>query len=93
MKPSMKVVGQPNLKKKEKIGDHGVTPTKHFNALWVLIPVYFIFRNVKIHETVALYRKRQFATVTKCLIFKSKYIIEVRIFQVLHTAQLWLLQQ
>ena len=58
MKPWMNVVRQLNLKKKEKIGDLGVIPTNPHKAFWVLIPIYFIFRNVKIHGTVALCRKR-----------------------------------
>ena len=62
----MKVVRQQNLKKKEKIADCGVTPINPNNAFWVLTPVYFTFRNVKIHETVALFwKKKQFVTFTK----------------------------
>ena len=74
----MKVVCQINMKKKEKIGDRGVIPTNLHNAFWVLMPVYFTFRNVNIHETVALYRKKnQFAIVIKCLISRAYvYILQ-----------------
>ena len=58
MKPCMKVVCQLNLKKKEKTGNRGVIPTNPYNASWVLIPVYFTIRNVRIHETVASCRKK-----------------------------------
>ena len=53
----MKVVRQLNLKKKENTGDRGVIPTNLY-IFWVLIPVYFTFRNVEINETVALCRKK-----------------------------------
>ena len=59
MEPCMKVVRQLNLKKKEKIGDRGVIPTNPRNAFWVLIPIYFTFRNVKIHKTVTLCWKKK----------------------------------
>ena len=58
MKPCMKVVRQLNLKKTEKTGDRGVILTTPYNAFWVLMPAYFKFRNVKIHETVGSCRKK-----------------------------------
>ena len=77
-KSCMKVVRQLNLKKKEKTGDRGVIPTNPYNAFWVLIPIYFTLRNVKIHETVASCRKKKrFVAVNKSLISRANiYILE-----------------
>ena len=71
MKPYIKLVRQLNLKKKEKTGERGVIPTDSYNVFWVLIPVYFALRNVKIYEMVASCRKTQFATVTKSVISRE----------------------
>ena len=69
----MKVVCQLNLKKKEKTGNRGVIPTNPYNASWVLIPVYFTIRNVRIHETVASCRKKTVCDSDQKPHFKSKY--------------------
>ena len=77
MKPSMNVIRQLNLKRKEKFGDCEVILTNLHNALWVLIPVYFAFRNIKIHEMVALCRKKKNNLRSdQNPHFKSKYILE-----------------
>ena len=71
----MEVVGQLNLKKKEKHGNCGVILTNPNNIFCVLILVFFTFRNVKIHETVDLCRKKkQFAIVIKTSFQKQIYM-------------------
>ena len=72
----MKIVlaRQLSLEYKVKIGDSRVIPTNPHNAFCDFIAVYFTFRNVKIHKTVALCQKKtQFATVTKSLISRACY--------------------
>lgn len=74
MKLSMKVVHQLNLKKKEKTGERGVTPANPHNVFWVLIPVYFTFRNAKIHETVGFCPKKTVCDIDKKPHFKTIYM-------------------
>ena len=80
MKPCMNAVRQLNLKKKEKIGDHGVTTTNPHNTFWVLIPLFFTLINASIHETVAWCPPKNL-TLTKSLILRPNiYKLEQRIF-------------
>ena len=57
-----------------KIGDHGVTPTNPRNTFWVLIHIYFTFKNITIHETVASCPKNTVCERDQKPYFKSEHI-------------------